>query len=147
VGSMAVTEATRFVRWYAYAGCLAVVPFLVRGFGWPWYAMGLLFTVAGLGWWLLLGLLRPAATEVPAAVIWGVAAVLAVYGTASLAYHGAVTLDGLAAGGYGWALAVAALSYRRRYSAAVRSAAARISSRSAEGSMISASGPSPRSWV
>jgi len=144
---MAVTGASRFVRWYAYAGCLAGVPFLIRGFGLPWPAMGALFVIAGLGWWLLLGLLRPGETEVPAAVVWGVAAVLVLYGTASLAYRGAVTLDGLAAAGYGWALAVVALSYRRRCSAAARSAAARSSSHSGAGARISASGPRRSSWV
>jgi hypothetical protein len=144
---MAMAEASRLVRWYAYTGCLAVIPFVIYGFRLPWYGTAVVLGGALAAWGLLLSVIRPAATRIPVAAVWIVAAVLAGYGTASLMLHGAVTAGGLAAGGYGWALAVAAVSYQRRYRAALRSAAERISSRSSSGARISASGPRPSNWV
>lgn len=144
---MAVTEASRFVRWYAYAGCLTVVPFAVGGLRLPWYGTVVVAAAALAAWSLLLALVRPAVCPVPLPAVWAGAGLLAAYGTASMLVHGTVTAGALAAGGYGWALAVAAVSYQRRYRAAVRSAAAATSSRSSAGATISASGPRPSSWV
>jgi hypothetical protein len=93
----------------------------------------------GLAVFLLLGLVRPwgmvfprwtvwpAGRRVPRflplAPVWVLAPTLALYGTGSGILAGAGVLDGLfgiggaaslAFGGYGWALAVAAVSYQRR---------------------------------
>jgi hypothetical protein len=124
-----MAEASRLVRWYAYAGCLAMVPFVVYGFRLPWYGTAVVLGGALAAGALLLTVVRPAATRIPIAAVWTVAAVLAAYGTASLMLHGTVTAGGLAAGGYGWALAVAAVSYQRRHRAAARPAAERIGPR------------------
>ncbi|WP_432825104.1 hypothetical protein [Dactylosporangium sp. CA-092794] len=144
---MAVTEASRFVRWYAYAGCLAVVPFVVEAFRLPWYGTAVVVAAALAAWALLLTLIRPAAALVPLAAVWAAAALLTVYGTIALMLHGTVSAGALAAAGYGWALAVAALSYQRRYRAATRSAAAASMARSSGGASTSASGPRASSWV
>ncbi|WP_432972345.1 hypothetical protein [Dactylosporangium sp. CA-233914] len=139
--------ASKVVRWYAYAGCLAVVPFLVDGFRLPWYGLAVVLGAALAAWSLMLRLIRPAPVGIPLAGVWAAAGLLTVYGTGTLLLLGTVSPGALAAGGYGWALLVAAASYRRRYSAAVRSAAPTISSRSSAGAITSASGPSASSWV
>ncbi|MEV8513722.1 hypothetical protein [Dactylosporangium sp. NPDC051484] len=144
---MAVAGASRTVRWYAYAGCLTIVPFVVSGFGLPWYGTAIVLGGALAAWALMMALIRPAAVRLPMPGVWAAAGLLTVYGTASLMLRGTVSPGALAAGGYGWALAVAALSYQRRYSAAVRSAAAATMSRSCGGATISASGPRASSWA
>ncbi|HTJ33438.1 MAG TPA: hypothetical protein VL738_09430 [Dactylosporangium sp.] len=144
---MAVTEASKIVRWYAYTGCLSVVPFVAEGFRLPWYGTATVLAAALAAWALMATLIRPAVAGVPLPAVWAAAGLLALYGTGSLMLHSAVSAGALAAGGYGWALAVAALSYQRRYRAAVRSAAAASSSRSSGGATASASGPRASSWV
>ncbi|MGI5242603.1 hypothetical protein [Dactylosporangium sp. CA-139066] len=149
---MAVTEASKIVRWYAYAGCLSVLPLVAEGFRLPWYGTATVLAAALAAWALMVTLIRPATATAPLSAVWLSsvwlsAGVLALYGTGSLMLHGAVSAGALAAGGYGWALAVAALSYQRRYSAAVRSAAAASISRSCGGARTSASGPRASSWV
>jgi hypothetical protein len=144
---MAVAEASKIVRWYAYAGCLTVVPFVAEGFRLPWYGTATILAGALAAWALMATLIRPAAARVPLPAVWVAAGILALYGTGSLMLHGAVSAGALAAGGYGWALAVVALAYQRRYSAAVRSAAAASMTRSSGGATTSASGPRASSWV
>jgi hypothetical protein len=144
---MAVAEASTIVRWYAYAGCLAVVPVGVAGFFLPAWGTALVIAAALGAWALLLTLIRPDPARVWLPGVWALAAVLAAAGTSSLLLAGAVTPFGFAAAGYGWALAVVTLSYQRRYSAAVRSAASATSVRSSGGASTSASGPRPSSWV
>src|SRR3954470_18180146 len=144
---MAIGEASKIVRVYAYAGCLAVVPFVVAGFRLPSYGTAVVLGSALAAWALLLTLVRPAAVAVPLPAVWAAATLLTVYGTIMLLLHGTVSAGALAAGGYGWVLMVAAVSYQRRYSAAVRSAAAASSSRSSGGASTSASGPRASSWV
>jgi hypothetical protein len=152
--------ASRRVRRFAYAGCLAFLPYLVlHGL----HAAGLVHRFDGLysdqsilpgprllvfaflavvlvgpAVFLLLGLVRPwgmrfprwclwmAGRRVPRFLplvpAWVVAPTLALYGTGSAIYAIAAgyTLLGLggaaslAFGAYGWALAVAAVSYQRR---------------------------------
>jgi hypothetical protein len=144
---MAIGEASSIVRWYAYAGCLAVVPFAATGFRLPWYGTAVVLAAALSAWALLLTLIRPAAAAVPLPAVWAAAGLLCVYGTGALVLHGTVSAGALAAGGYGWALLVAAASYQRRYRAAVRSAAAATRARSSAGATTSASGPRASSWV
>ncbi|WP_433617557.1 hypothetical protein ACQP2P_18335 [Dactylosporangium sp. CA-139114] len=115
---MAIGEASRIVRWYAYAGCLAVVPFVVAGFRLPWYGTAVVLGAAMAAWALLLTLVRPTAAAVALPAVWAAAGLLTVYGTGMLLLHGTVTAGALAAGGYGWALLVAVLSHQRRRNAA-----------------------------
>ncbi|MEU7867035.1 hypothetical protein [Dactylosporangium sp. NPDC049140] len=122
---MAIGEASNIVRWYAYAGCLAVVPFVVAGFRLPWYGTAVVLGAALAAWALLLTLVRPTAAAVPLPVVWVAAGLLTVYGTGALLLHGTVSAGAVAAGGYGWALLVAALSHQRRLRAATRTTAAR----------------------
>ena len=133
---MAGTEASKIVRWYAYAGCLTVVPFVAEGFRLPWYGTATVLTAALAAWGLMATLIRPAAAGVPLPAVWAASGLLALYGTGSLMLHGAVSAGALAAGGYGWALAVAALSYQRRHSAALRSGGAPTSVSGRAGSWV-----------
>lgn len=144
---MAIGEASKIVRWYAYTGCLAVVPFVVAGFRLPWYGTAVVLSAALAAWGVLLTLIRPATASMPLPGVWAAAGLLTVYGTAMLLLHGTVSPGAVAAGGYGWALLVAALSYQRRYSAAVRSAAAASRARSSAGATASTSGPRASNWV
>ncbi|WP_433204118.1 hypothetical protein ACQP00_35335 [Dactylosporangium sp. CS-047395] len=144
---MAIGEASTIVRWYAYAGCLALVPFVVAGFRLPWYGTAVVLGAALAAWALLLTLIRPTAVAVPLPAVWAAAGLITVYGTSALLLHGTVSAGALAAGGYGWALLVTAASHQRRYSAAVRSAASASSARSSTGATTSASGPRASSWV
>ncbi|MBC6471219.1 hypothetical protein [Actinomadura alba] len=144
--------APRRVRWIAYAGCAAFVPYYaVHGFRTaghtvPWAAWFVLGGLIGLAAFLLLGLVRPwgmafprwtwwlAGRRVPRFLpltpVWLVAPTLALYGTGGGVYTilagagvvgdydaGTLLLAGAAMtafGGYGWALAIAAVSYRLR---------------------------------
>jgi hypothetical protein len=135
---MAVAEASKIVRWYAYAGCLTVVPFVVGGFRLPWYATAVVLGGALAACALLMTLVGRVASRVPLPAVWIGAGLLAAYGTGSLMLHGTVSAGALAAGGYGWALAVVALSYQRRRRAAMRSAAAATSSPRSSSAGISA---------
>jgi hypothetical protein len=144
---MAVAEASKIVRWYAYAGCLTVVPFVVGGFRLPWYATAFVLGGALAACALLMTLVGPVASRVPLPAVWIGAGLLAAYGTGSLMLHGTVSAGALAAGGYGWALAVVALSYQRRHRAAMRSAAAATSSpRSSTAGVSAATATSSRSY-
>jgi len=122
---MAIGEASNIVRWYAYAGCLAVVPFVVAGFRLPAYGTAVVLGGALAAWALLLTLIRPTTAAVPLPGVWVAAGLLAAWGTGTLLLHGTVSPGALAAGGYGWALLVAALSYQRRVRAATRTTAPR----------------------
>ncbi|MGI5493525.1 hypothetical protein [Microtetraspora malaysiensis] len=142
------------VRWIAYTGCCALLPYLIlhtlgaagvpgiepNGFRPTWYMLLAGFCGIGLAVFLLLGLVRPwgmvfprwtlwlAGRRVPRFLpltpVWVVAPTLALYGTVSgiLAAAGVLGDDlfsiggaaSLAFGGYGWALAIAAVSYQLR---------------------------------
>lgn len=145
------------VRWTAYAGCAAFIPYLtVHGLGmsgvlagneryyedidasWPLVFAAFTVGLVGPAVFLLLGLVRPwgmafprwtvwlAGRRVPRFLplvpVWLVAPTLALYGVGSVPYAVVNGYDlwglggaaSLAFGGYGCALAVAALSYQRR---------------------------------
>jgi hypothetical protein len=145
------------VRWTAYAGCAAFIPYLtVHGLGmaglipgnerhydhveapWPLVFAASALGLVGPAVFLLLGLVRPWGMAfprwtiwlsgrrvprlLPLVPVWFVAPTLALYGVGSVVYavaegHDLWGLGGaasLAFGGYGGALAVAAVSYQDR---------------------------------
>ncbi|MEV6931164.1 hypothetical protein AB0M46_42665 [Dactylosporangium sp. NPDC051485] len=137
----------KILHCYAWTGCLTIVPFVYEGFRLPWYGTAAVVAAALLAWSLMAMLIRPGAVIPPLPAIWAVAAILALFGTGSLMLQGTVSAGALAAGGYGWALAVVTLARQRRYRAAVRSAAPATMARSSGGSSTSTSGPRASSWL